>query len=178
MFRSRHFQHYAFSHRALPGLVFKTPVRSFHQLYINNPERVLSALWDSVADEIKSLGFNNRLSFSSLTLERLLIADHPCLIVGMPKPRRQREAHYVAIVWYNFLKTNGTAKLQAKTLRVYILERGSQVVFAPKAVLHEWLPHDNQPIRAQALTPDKSTFIRNLEEVIRHISVVEGLGQK
>ena len=92
-------QHYLFAHRAVREFAFENPMIAFGGLLSDDlRDQTAGALWNSVTEAMEGSGeptepfpgIESRLSTAC--------GVFPCALIKMPTPRKQTEAHFVAIV--------------------------------------------------------------------------------
>jgi len=115
--------HYDFAYKALPGLAFSDPhvPLGFGN---NSPKGCLAKFWACVGEKLPE---DERLSDSGLLGTGTPFGPHYAIVlIDMPKPLREAEAYFVAIVypksWFN---DSNAYKNSQPELRYFILEKCS-----------------------------------------------------
>ena len=91
-------QYYLFAHGALRELAFEQPMIAFGGVLSDKlRDDTGRRLWDAVAEQLDGTGEPTE-PFPGIESRMVQCGTYPCALVKMPQPRKQTEAHFVAII--------------------------------------------------------------------------------
>jgi hypothetical protein len=131
-------QHYVFAHVALRQLAFERPLEIVGTLHTADGPRLLQALWQDVAEQVRASGEPAEIDGSALAFAGVRVGDFPCAVVRMPPPLAPAECHFVAIVLHMELDAQHDPAPEKPEVSYYTLERGVTMGGGERTVLCGW----------------------------------------
>ncbi len=152
--------HHLYAHRGLPHTFLRNPPGIMAILASPDALEFLTGMWDVVQSELpqEDRGGSAGLSIEVFPME----GDTHAAVVTMPRPEREFEAFFVAMV----ARLEGNDAGNEAFARVFSLVLTSPPTTDPEAAILEWNAKGEHEFIEQRADPDPGAFVDALERVL------------
>ncbi|WP_181197896.1 hypothetical protein [Enhygromyxa salina] len=156
--------HYQFVHVALRTLVFQEARLAAALWELDDPMALLDDIALQVVRACRGEGEGGELRAEQLTLHKLRLGAHPCVVIEMPEPVAATEAFMIAILELRDLDASPDSD-QAAERRYFTLEYSGHRP-APHTVLCEWTAQGSHMNMGGGPEPEVGAFVTELARFV------------
>ena len=159
--------HYVLAHIAFRQICMANPVGFFSVMASQNRDKYLEGIWQQVRKNCDDKGVPS-FSIEDVKVETTKIEEFPTIIITMPTPQFDTEAHMVGIVLRVNVKDFIENRLSEKPVAEYFtLEKGSNLDGSDRTVLCKWDESGTHHNYDTGPNPTKIEFMKAISKMLK-----------